>query len=43
MEHFHMVSMRVAGKPHAKVNQCFLCHETTAWNDIKGVGWFKHH
>jgi hypothetical protein len=43
MEHFHMVSMRVAGKPHAKVSQCFLCHETTAWNDIKGVGWFKHH
>jgi hypothetical protein len=43
MEHFHMVSMKVAGKPHAKVNQCFLCHETTAWNDIKGVGWYKHH
>lgn len=43
MEHFHMVSMKVAGKPHARVNQCFLCHETTSWNDIKGVGWFKHH
>jgi hypothetical protein len=43
MEHFHMISMKVAGKPHAKVNQCYLCHQTTAWNDIKGVGWFKHH
>jgi hypothetical protein len=43
MEHFHMVSMRVAGQPHAQVNQCQLCHQTTAWNDIKGVGWYKHH
>jgi hypothetical protein len=43
MEHFHMVSMRVAGQPHARVNQCQLCHQTTAWNDIKGVGWYKHH
>jgi hypothetical protein len=43
MGHFHMVSMRVAKKPHAKVNQCHLCHQTTSWNDIKGVGWYKHH
>jgi hypothetical protein len=43
MEHFHMVSMKVAGKPHARVNQCHLCHQTTAWDDIKGVGWYKHH
>jgi hypothetical protein len=43
MGHFHMVSVKVAGKPHAKVEQCHLCHQTTAWNDIKGVGWYKHH
>lgn len=43
MEHFEMVSMRVAGKEHANVKQCFLCHQTTSWNDIKGVGWYKHH
>jgi hypothetical protein len=43
MEHFRMVSQRVAGKPHAQVNQCYLCHQTTAWNDIKEVGWYKHH
>jgi hypothetical protein len=43
MEHFHMISMKVAGKEHAKVNECYLCHQTTVWNDIKGVGWFKHH
>lgn len=43
MEHFHMVSERVAGKEHARVEQCFLCHQTTSWNDIRGVGWYKHH
>ena len=43
MEHFHKVSMRVAGKHHARVDQCYLCHQTTAWNVIKGVGFFKHH
>ncbi len=43
MGHFHMVSMKVAGQPHARVSQCYLCHQTTSWNDIKGVGWYKHH
>jgi hypothetical protein len=43
MGHFHMVSMKVARKEHAQVNQCYLCHQTTSWNDIKGVGWYKHH
>lgn len=43
MEHFSMISMRVAGKPHAKVDQCYLCHQTTTWNDIRGVGFYDHH
>ena len=43
MGHFHMVSAMIAGKPHAEVTQCYLCHQTTAWNDIQGVGWYKHH
>ena len=43
MMHFGMISKRVAGQPHADVRQCFLCHQTTAWNDIKGVGRYKHH
>lgn len=43
MMHFNMVSMKVAGQEHAEVSQCFLCHQTTSWNDIKGVGWYKHH
>lgn len=43
MGHFHMVSMKVAGKPHAQVRECYQCHLITAWNDIKDVGWYKHH
>lgn len=43
MEHFKMVSMTTAGVEKAEVNQCFLCHQTTSWNDIKGVGFYKHH
>lgn len=43
MMHFQMVSERVAHVEHANVNQCFLCHQTTSWNDIKGIGWYKHH
>lgn len=43
MMHFQMVSMKVARREQAQVNQCFLCHQTTSWNDIKGVGWYKHH
>lgn len=43
MMHFKMISARVAGKPHAKVNQCHQCHQTTSWNDILGAGLYKHH
>lgn len=43
MGHFHMITKKVAGQPHADVRQCFICHQTTSWNDIKGVGWYKHH
>ena len=43
MMHFQMISMKVAGREHAQVSQCYLCHQTTSWNDIKGVGWYKHH
>jgi len=43
MMHFKMISARVAGKPNARVDQCFQCHQTTSWNDIRGTGWYKHH
>lgn len=43
MGHFNMISATVAGQPNARVDQCFLCHQTTSWNDIKKAGWYKHH
>lgn len=43
MGHFKMISAKVAAKPHAKVSECYTCHQTTSWPDIKGVGWYKHH
>ena len=43
MMHFSMISQPTAHEPSAKVYQCYLCHQTTAWNDIKGVGLVKHH
>lgn len=43
MEHFAMVSARVARREHAGVSDCFSCHLTTHWNDIRGVGFYDHH
>ncbi|HZS18728.1 MAG TPA: hypothetical protein VFA51_12440 [Candidatus Udaeobacter sp.] len=52
MEHFNMVSKTVAKQEDwrvaeccgpVQVNQCYRCHQTTSWNDIKGVGYYKHH
>ncbi len=43
MGHFFMVSQKFAGKKHARVDQCFECHNTTSWNDIVDVGFYKHH
>lgn len=43
MMHFEMVSRPVAGEHDARVDQCFRCHQTTSWNDIRGAGWYKHH
>lgn len=43
MEHFKMISQGVARKPRAVVVDCFECHQTTSWNDIEGIGFYKHH
>lgn len=52
MMHFNMISKKIAGQEDekvsgccgvAQVNQCFRCHQTTSWNDIRGVGYYKHH
>lgn len=42
MMHFEMVSQSVAGK-RASVEQCYACHVSDSWNNIKGKGWYKHH
>lgn len=45
MMHFEMVSKKVAKQENKNVlvTQCFTCHQTTSWNDIKGVGFYDHH
>lgn len=51
MGHFEMVSKTVAAQGSSMagccggvlVNQCYACHQTTSWNDIKGLGFYKHH
>ncbi|MGC1480430.1 MAG: cytochrome c3 family protein, partial [Chthoniobacterales bacterium] len=43
MGHFNMISRKVAGQPKAVVSQCYLCHQTTSWPDIRGAGFYKHH
>ena len=43
MEHYEMVSKRVAKQPEARVNECYKCHQIDSWNNIKGIGWYKHH
>ena len=52
MMHFDMISKSIAGQDDAKVagccgkvevRQCYRCHQTTVWNDIRGVGYYKHH
>ena len=43
MPHFSMISQKFAHKEQARVEQCFECHNTTGWNDIVDVGFYKHH
>ncbi len=52
MMHFDMISKKIARQEDAQVaaccgpaqvNQCYRCHQTTSWNDIQGVGYYKHH
>lgn len=43
MMHFAMMDQGITGQHNARVEQCFLCHQTDSFNDLKGVGWFKMH
>ena len=41
MMHFEIISMTIPPMEKAEVNQCFLCHQATFWNDIQGAGLYK--
>ena len=43
MMHFAMMDQGITGEHNASVEQCFSCHQTDSFNNIKGVGWFKIH
>lgn len=43
MMHFAMMDQGMTGQHEATVEQCYLCHQTDSFNDIKGLGWFKMH
>lgn len=43
MMHFGMVDQGVTGNKEARVDQCYACHQTDSFNDIKGIGWYKMH
>jgi hypothetical protein len=42
MEHFSMVSQRAA-RNKARVDQCYACHTTDSFNNIRNRGWYDHH
>lgn len=42
MMHFTMVSQSVAEK-NASVEQCYACHATDSWNNIRNKGYYDHH
>lgn len=43
MMHFEMMDRMMTGQANARVEQCFLCHQTDSFNNLKGIGWFKMH
>jgi len=43
MMHFGMMDQGITGQRGARVEQCYFCHQTDSFNNIKGVGWFKMH
>ncbi|MCB4824912.1 cytochrome c3 family protein [Roseicella aerolata] len=40
--HYMMLRM-MTRQESARVEQCYLCHQTDSWNSIKGVGRFDMH
>lgn len=43
MMHFEMMDRMVTGQRDATVDQCYRCHTTDHWNNVKGLGFVKHH
>ena len=43
MMHFAMMDQGMTGQHAAAVEQCFMCHQTDSFNDIRGIGWRKMH
>jgi hypothetical protein len=43
MMHFTMMDIGMTGQNGARVEQCFMCHQTDSFNDIRGIGWRKMH
>ncbi len=37
--HFKIRDQAICRQPNAKLDQCFLGHQTTAGNDIRGIGY----
>jgi hypothetical protein len=43
MMHFQMVDQMVTQQWDVTVEQCWRCHTTDHWNNIVGIGYYKHH
>lgn len=43
MMHFEMVDRTITGQTDAVVGQCWRCHTTDHWNNIKNLGFYEHH
>lgn len=43
MMHFEMMDRSITGQRKATVDQCFACHQTDSFNNIKGVGRVDMH
>lgn len=43
MMHFEMMDKAISGQANARVDQCYSCHQSDSWNNIRGAGFVKHH
>ncbi|MBB6125585.1 class III cytochrome C family protein [Sphingobium subterraneum] len=43
MMHFQMMDQPISGEHNARVDQCYSCHQTDSFNNIKRVGMVKVH